>query len=239
MFTLAGSRILMASIIAAFVGLGSYVMQVETPRTSMAISPSNATSLAGAEIVVQVAVESATPVNAFAGELRFDSSKLEVARIDYNNSIADLWAEEPWYKNGDGTIGFAGGSTRPGGFTGSGNIITVTFRSKDAGVSAVEITRAQILQHDGLGTDTDVATPIDALFTFTAEVAPVVDENNRTTQVVVASENKNLDLSGDGKQSLADVSVFLQYLVTGNTAGDVNGDGRVSIADMSILLETF
>jgi hypothetical protein len=70
-------------------------------------------------------------------------------------------------------------------------------------------------------------------------VTPVVDENNRTTQVVVASENTTLDLSGDGTQSLADVSIFLQYLVTGNTAGDVNGDGRVSIADMSILLETF
>jgi hypothetical protein len=239
MFPLTASRILVASIIAAFIGLGSYVMQVEAPKTSMAISPNTATSLAGAEIVVHVVVESATPVNAFAGELQFDSTKLEVTRIDYNYSIADLWAEEPWYKNGDGTIGFAGGSTRIGGFTGSGNIITVTFRSKDAGVSTVEITRAQILKHDGLGTDTDIATPIDALFTVTAEVAPVVNESHRTTQVVVASKDKNLDLSGDGKQSLADVSVFLQYLVTGNTAGDVNGDGRVSIADMSILLETF
>lgn len=214
-------------------------MHVETPETSMAISPSSATSQTGADIVVHVVVESATPVNAFAGELRFDSTQLEVARIDYNNSIADLWAEEPWYKNGAGSIGFAGGSTRRGGFTGSGNIITVTFRSKGAGVSAVEIIRAQILKHDGLGTDTTVAPPIDALFTVTAEVAPVVDESHRTTQVVVASQDKNLDLSGDGKQSLADVSVFLQYLVSGNTAGDINGDGRVSIADMSILLETF
>lgn len=239
MFALTGGRILVASIIAAFIGLGSYVMQVEAPATSMAISPSSATSLAGTEIVVHVVVESATPVNAFAGELLFDSTKLEVARIDYNNSIADLWAEEPWYKNGDGTIGFAGGSTSQGGFTGSGNIITVTFRSKGAGVSAVEITRAQILKHDGLGTDTEVATPIDALFTITAEVAPMVADNQATTQVVVASEGKSLDLSGDGKQSLADVSVFLQHLVTGNTAGDINGDGRVSIADLSILLETF
>lgn len=230
---------MVASIIAAFIGLSSYVMQVEVPATSMAISPSSAMSLAGAEIVVQVVVESSIPVNAFAGELQFDSTKLEVARIDYNNSIADLWAEEPWYKNSDGTVGFAGGSTRAGGFTGSGTLITITFKSKVVGVSAIEITRAQILKHDGLGSDATIPPPIDALFTVTAEATPIVHMDQRTTQVVVTSTAVNIDLSGDGQQSLADVSVFLQHFVAGNLAGDLNEDGRVSLSDMSILLESF
>lgn len=239
MITLPGGRILVTSIIAAVIGLGSYVIQVEQPETSMTISPTNATGLVGSDIVVNVVVESVTPVNAFAGEIHFDSSKLEVASINYNNSIADLWAEEPWYKNGDGTIGFAGGSTRPGGFTGSDTIITVTFHTKEVGVSEVGITRAQILKHDGLGSEANITPQIDGLFTVTAEPAPAISTKKQTTQVVIASAGIDLDFSNDGRQSLADVSVFLQHLLTGNLAGDITGDGRVSLADLSILLETF
>lgn len=237
MLPLTFSRLLGASVVAAFIGLGSYFIHVSNPEATISVQPTTATASVGGEIKVHVVVESSTPVNAFAGELHFDPTQLAVSRIDYNNSIADLWAEKPWYENGAGTINFAGGSTQPGGFVGSGILITVAFTTKSAGVSAVEISKAQILRHDGLGSDIPLNEPVDALFTITPDAAPVIEITSDRTQVVVASEGVNLDLNNDGRVSLGDVSVFLQYLVTGDLRGDLNGDGRVSLTDMSILLD--
>ena len=70
----------------------------------------------GEQFQVRLIVESSVPVNAFAGDLSFNRDVLEVSRIDYNTSIADLWVKEPWYSNGEGTINFAGGTTKPGFF---------------------------------------------------------------------------------------------------------------------------
>jgi hypothetical protein len=227
--------VLAASIIAAFIGMGSYLFQPSVPQeATLSLSPTSATRTAGEVVTVDVTVSSPLPVNAFGGFIRFDPTLLAVEKIDYNNSIADLWAEAPWYENGDGTIQFAGGTTRAGGFTGDGTLLTITFRTRGAGAGSVEIERGQVLQHDGLGTEVPLATPIDALFTI--ETAPPT--TNPRTAVAVASQNRTLDLSGDGDQSLTDVSILLQYLLTGDERGDVNGDGVVSLADMSIVLET-
>lgn len=198
----------------------------------MSLTPTDATRAAGETVVVDVVVSSPLPVNAFGGLIRFDASLLTVERIDYNNYIADLWAEAPWYENGDGTISFAGGTTKSGGFSGEGTLLTITFRTRTAGAGVVEIARGQILQHDGLGTEAPLTTPIDALFTIEA----TVPTDNDRTAIAVASEDRTLDLSGDGKQSLADVSVFLQYFVTRDERGDINNDGSVSLADLSIIM---
>ncbi len=239
MFAIPGSRLLIAGVIAAFIGLGSYMLQVDDgERASMAISPDRAVSTEGGEIIVDVIVISPIPVNAFAGTVTFNPERLEVASIDYNNSIADLWAETPWYENGDGTVTFAGGSTRPGGFTGEGSLITITFRSKGPGESSVEIISAQILQHDGLGTDAPLATPIEAIFTITADVAPATPITSPTADVVISPKETPIDLNDDGKQSIADVSILMQHMITGDLSGDVNSDGRVSIADLSIILDS-
>lgn len=233
------SNFLIGAAIAAFVGLSSFLMRVDDPEASISISPNSATTASGKEIIVEVVVESTTPVNAFGGELSFDPDLLVVKRIDYNNSIADLWAEIPWYENGEGTINFAGGSTRSGGFSGKGTLLTIAFETKTPGVGAVKITSAQILKHDGLGTEVPLEKPIEALFIAADEntITPTMTIGNQTTEVAIASETTNLDLNGDGKQSIGDMSVMLQYLATGDQRGDINGDGRVSLTDASILLE--
>jgi len=225
-----------ASIIAAFIGLGSYFLDVSPPATTMTLTPPEARGSIGAPIVVAVVVRSDTPVNAFAGTVTFNPDILSVQSIDYNTSIADLWAEEPWYKNGDGTLGFAGGSTRTGGFTGEGTLLTITFTAKTPGKTALAVRDAQILQHDGLGTETTVNTPIDTLFTIDAAVAPTTAALPASSVIVRDNSLPSPDLNSDGRQSLADVSILMQYLLTGDPRGDLNGDGAVSLADLSLIL---
>ena len=75
-----------------------------------------------------------------------------------------MWAEKPWYENGAGTIKFIGGTTRKGGFFGTGSLITITFRAHGTGDAVVRVRDARILAHDGLGTDVPLGEPIDSLF---------------------------------------------------------------------------
>jgi hypothetical protein len=202
----------------------------------MLLTPSTTRGITGETIVVEVVVESEVPVNAFAGTVTFDPAVLAVASIDYNTSIADLWAEKPWYENGAGTVSFAGGSTKSGGFTGAGTLLTITFTGHTPGESPLVVENAQILQHDGLGSDTTVKTPIDTIFTIEADVAPTIPTSPETSVVVSDTLPPSTDLNGDGRQSIADVSILMQYLFTGDLRGDLNGDGQVSLADLSLIL---
>jgi hypothetical protein len=207
---------------------------------SVSLEPTSGVRTVGETFVTTLVVRSALPVNAFRGLVVFDTEKLEVQSIAYNTSIANLWAEEPWYSNGDGTINFTGGTTASGGFTGEGTLITVTFVAKASGNAAIKLADMQILQHDGLGTEAALATPIDSILSL--EPAQQAQETLLQTSVdgptvMIMSNIKTRDLNGDGKQTVADVSIFMVDLLSKNPRSDLNEDGIVNLADLSILTQ--
>jgi len=206
----------------------------------MRLSPETKTIIEGEHFVVEVIVDSTVPVNVFAGELTFNSQTLQVASIDYNTSIADLWAEEPWYSNGEGTLTFAGGTTKRGGFIGEDTLITITFRAHNQGAGSLAIKNAHILQHDGLGTEAQLAAPIDALFTVKTleeiEKVNLVQQSIAPSSYAVVRTPPTTDLNGDGKQSIADISIFMLNLGSQDARFDFNLDGTVNLKDFNILL---
>lgn len=235
------TRLLVASAAAALIGIGSFafgpLMFVPDPVADVRLEPQRGQVRTGDTFTMRVVVAAEVPVNVFQGALAFNPEQLTVESITYNTSVAGLWAEEPWYQNGDGTLGFAGGTTQPGGFTGEGQLIEVMFRAVAPGSSPVTLTEARILQHDGLGTDAPLPPSIDAIFTVEgeAERVRVIIDREVAAEVDVVPARAVTDLNGDGKQSLADTSIFMQHLVTQNLTSDFNGDGRVSLADLSVL----
>ncbi len=228
-----------ALVASALIGLltltGLYILPNMSASTAMTIAPATLTTLVDTTFTIQIVVTSATAVNAFAGRLSFDPDILTVTHIDYNTSIADLWAEEPWYNDGAGTVSFAGGSTHPGGFTGSDTLVTITFTAINSGDANVRLDQIQILQHDGLGTEAAASDTIDSVFTITptaeTELPPV-----EKTAVSVISPTTPLDLNNDTKITIADMSIFMLYLTTNDIRADFNSDGKVGTADLSILL---
>jgi hypothetical protein len=230
-----------AGAIMALLSTVSYFWVSQSDNTytaSMELVPTAAVLTLGENFQTSVVLGATTPINAFTGVVTFDPNQLQVAKIDYNTSIADLWAEEPWYKNGDGTIHFAGGTTDSGGFVGSGVVLTITFTSIGAGDAPVRITRAAVLRHDGFGTEATLEPSIDGLFTVTTNERTVVT-NDTVTTVSVRDTSLTGDLNGDGRVSIGDMSTFLTHLATGDSRGDLNGDGRVSVVDLSILVTQF
>ncbi len=242
MFNPAFTQLLIASIIAGVIGMSGFLLGtvvIEAP-VSIVLEPTNSTRVVGETFTTTLVIKSSIPVNVFRGLLVFDPEKLTVSSIDYNTSIADLWAEEPWYSNGDGTINFTGGTTKSGGFTGEGTLITVTFTARSTGKAKVRLSDMRVLQHDGLGTEASLSLPIESVFA----IEPILLSKETLFEsavegptVVVIPEAKNRDLNQDGKQTMADVSIFMTDIVSKNLRSDLNGDGTVNLEDLSILTQ--
>lgn len=232
---------LLASIIASLGLVGIFMTTImPTAPADMHVEPPQGSAVVGETFSIQIIVESQEPVNVFKGLLRFDPAVLQVESIDYNTSVADLWAVEPWYSNGEGTLNFIGGTTRPGGFVGEEALITVTFVTTEVGSTRLTMDEVRILRHDGLGTDAPITTPIDALFTIDqAELAQktVVQKTALGPELDVLPQAPSTDLNNDGKQTIADTSIFMSHLATQNLRSDFNMDGRVGIRDLSILMD--
>lgn len=241
--------ILPGSLIAsAIIGFLAIVGLIVLPLTrdsvaDMRIEPVSKTLTIGETFTVDVVVESSVPVNVFAGKLLFDNETLAVLSISYNTSIADLWAEEPWYSNGDGTVRFIGGTTHPGGFVGTDTLLSITFSTIKEGAGTLTIQDAQILQHDGLGTMATLAQPIDAIFTVEPDATTtprtnLVTEPTHSSSYSVVENPPSPDLNGDGKITITDASILLLNIGGGNKRYDLNGDGTVDLRDFNIVISS-
>lgn len=209
----------------------------------MFLDPQEGVFMQNEMITVNLLVRADTPVNVFSGEVNFDPKLLFVESIDYNTSLADLWALEPWYENGAGTLQFAGGTTRPGGFVGEEKLISVNFKALGQGEASLKLHNAHILAHDGFGTEIPLTDhPIDALFTLapekiTKETIFWKKETSRGSFSILA-EVKTTDINHDGKTNILDLSIFMIDLVKGGLRSDFNGDGKVNTKDLSIILDS-
>jgi Dockerin type I domain len=232
-------RLMVASAIAGFISVSVLMASLSGSLTRMNVNPTHGTTTLDATFIVTIDVDAEIPVNVFKGLMRFDATRLAIEKIDYNTSIADLWAEEPWYSNGDGTLSFIGGTTKEGGFKGNGSLITVTFKSIASGEATILLEDVRILQHDGLGTDALVAAPIDAIFNVAPEILDAQTINTDVgseNDVTILKLGQTTDLNGDGIQNIIDISIFMRHLSSQNTRSDFNGDGIVTTKDLSIIL---
>lgn len=229
---------------SVFIGLiailGITVIPIEIkPTTDIRIEPTNKAVVVHEIFEIEVIVESSVPVNVFAGELHFNPDVLMVKSIDYNTSIADLWAVLPWYSNGDGTLNFGGGTTLKNGFQGTDTLIKVTFETLREGEGIISMNTPRVLLHNGLGTDAQLPKPIDAILTVRkafSDEENLVIMSTKGTSYTVAQKIPSTDLNGDGKQSIADISIFMLNIAGNNSRYDFNLDGQVDLKDLNILL---
>lgn len=240
MFSFQLGRVLLGSVIVGALGIYAAIGLPLSNQTvpDISLSPALGTVVLNQSFAVDVLVTSDVPVNAYSGIVTFDPAVLSVSQIDYNTSIADLWVEEPWYSNDDGTVTFAGGTTATGGFTGSGSLVTITFAPRALGDAAITLTDAQLYEHDGFGTEVNLSDTIDALFTVTSltDRARVVAQKSEDRMVRIVATPPTPDLNQDGVVSLVDVSIFMLNFFGSDARFDFNQDGAINTSDLSILL---
>lgn len=203
-------------------------------EASIRIEPRIEALEVGDTVKVHIVVMSRVSLNAFGGDLTFNPKVLEVQSIDYNTSIADLWAVRPWYSNGDGTLNFGGGTTKAGGFNGEGHLIDITFKAIGEGDGSVILHNPQLLKHDGLGTGVPILEPVDS---FLSVNPPALARGpGSEARIEVVKEAPSPDLNNDGSINFADVSIMMFNLFGDTPRYDLNLDGRVTSADLEFLI---
>ncbi len=121
---------------------------------TLGIIPASGSYNIGEIFSVNVTVSSADqPLNAIDGIVTFPTGILEVSSLAKDNSVLNLWVEEPTYSNNTGKIAFSGVAVNPG-FTGaSGKVLKINFKVKKAGTAEVLFSAGSILANDGKGTN--------------------------------------------------------------------------------------
>ncbi len=91
-------------------------------------------------------------INNAEASIIYPSDIVEVVSLGYGSSIFTLWAEVPSFSNSNGVISFNGGIPNPG-YTGSGGVLSITFRAKKVGNASIALSGVAIRENDGLGTN--------------------------------------------------------------------------------------
>jgi len=165
-------RILFSVSLVFLFGVG--LVKPVWAAASLYLAPSAGTYTTGNTFSVEVKVNSGgVAINAADGTLVFDPNDLEVRSVSKENSVFNLWVQEPTFSNSLGTISFGGGKPTPG-FTGAaGTILTVVFRGKSTGTANVSFASGSVLADDGKGTNVLYNTGAGSYKLVTREITPV------------------------------------------------------------------
>ncbi len=149
---------------------------------TLGFSPSTVSRNIGDIFSVNVYVSSPNKsANAASGIVSFPQDKIEVISLSKSNSIVNLWVQEPSFSNTQGKVNFEGVILNPG-YTGiQGNVITVVFRAKSAGLANISFSSGSILANDGSGADI-----LDGMGTASFVVNSGINE-----KVIVPANNSN------------------------------------------------
>lgn len=181
---------------------------------------------------IDVNLNAREPVNAIGATIIFPPEQFEIVGISKRRSFLDLWTEETVIRESAGSIRFSGGTTRPGGMTGTSTVITLSVRAKKPGAAQLSITDLQVLAHDGKGTALDTnarSLSYDIAYPSSGGSTPV------TPSIEPGPAAPSADFDGSGRVTLVDISILTVRLVLPyDTRYDLDTNGSINLADISI-----
>ena len=188
-------------------------------RNTISITPNDTVYVAvGDTFSANIGIDSSDAINSIGGKLIVPENALETVEISFDNSLIDLWAVEPKITEGSDTVLFGGGIIHEEGFTGAGNIFTVTIQALASGDATISLRDPEMLAHDGTGTN---------LLTQKKDLVYHIREKDTPSP----------DLNSDGKITLMDINIlYFNTLKKDDPRYDLNGDGKVTLGDIRILL---
>lgn len=144
-------------VVLVLIGLGAAIVlgaPISAHAATLRLSPASGSYTVGHSFTVDVLVDSSDQaMNAAQGTITFPAGLLHVISVSTDNSIVNLWVEQPSFSNKNGQVDFQGVVVNPG-FSGTGGkIITITFQAVVAGTAPVKFSAGSVLANDGAGTE--------------------------------------------------------------------------------------
>jgi hypothetical protein len=145
---------------------------------NLVVSPSSVTTTVGKTFKVDIVVNNnLDAINAVSALLSFPKDALEVVSLSKSGSFITLWAEEPNFSNNNGTVSLEGVALNPGFNKATGNVLSVTFKAKQAGNVSVAVKEGSVLANDGNATDVLKTTGSALIYIYEVEVAEPKSES--------------------------------------------------------------
>jgi hypothetical protein len=176
--------------------------------------------MVGENVRISLNVTTKLPINAVGGTIVFPPEFLAVDTFSRENSIIDLWTEEPNFSNEHGTLHLSGGIIPKDIKEGDhGAILVTSFRALKAGKVTIGMKDGQLLAANGEGTNIFSGSSVFTLY--------IRDQGKSSP-----------DVNDDGMLSITDVNtLYLKTFGSYDAHYDLNGDGKVSWADVKMLIE--
>jgi hypothetical protein len=174
----------------------------------------------GETVTLQVIAEADEPINVIGATIAYPSTHIEVESLSRENSVIDLWSEEPEIQP-NGLIHFSGGILAEEGFIGNGTVLTLITRPIKEGTATIDFTETTMLAHDGTGKD-------------------VVCGNAPIILSIRPKSYPSPDVNGDKRVNLYDFGIVSARLFMGyERPYDLNLDGKITISDIAVLIRNF
>lgn len=172
----------------------------------------------GETVTLHVIANADEPVNVISATITYPTDLITVEYVSRENSIVDLWSEEPSIEDGSGTVHFSGGIVSDDGFLGNGTVITLNTKPKAPGNATIEFADTKMLAHDGTGME-------------------VACGSSPITLSIRPETYPSPDINGDKRVNLYDFGIvsarlFMAY----QRPYDLNLDGKIDVGDIGVLL---
>jgi hypothetical protein len=179
-----------------FLALFLFVPSIAS-AANLVISPSSKTVNLGEIFTINVNVSSPNEnINAVSGNIKYNSSNLDVVSVSKASSIIDFWSQEPTFSNQTGTINFEGVALSTGYQGSAGNVVTITLKSKKTGNTLMDILSGSVLANDGYGTDVTDALIDGTINVLSGSIEEEEEESVDTTPkgiIIKSSTHPNED----------------------------------------------
>lgn len=223
-------------LIAAVTGL--LLAGVTSSQSStLILQPSRDVVIVGETFYIDVYVDAKTAINAVEVEISYPEHLLSIDSLRQGESVLTIWTEEPHVRGG--RIYLSGGTFRRG-FTGKHRIISVAAQATSAGIIRISPESIRFLAGDGTGEQVPLSlarSKAIQMYAFTSQEAASAD-NSRVIEGD-REERRLTDLTGDGRVTMQDISIFMAAWSSGSPVYDFTGDGRMTFRDFSIILADF
>lgn len=215
------NRIKIALAVPVIFLVASSLSLVGNPDKMFLISKDNTFVEIGETVFLQVLAKADEPVNVISGSIVVPSQYTTIENISRENSIIDLWTQEPIITEDESKIFFSGGIISDSGFTGTGVLFEIVLKPTQEGTIEIYFEDSKMLAHDGTG------------FEVTCGDTPV-------TLSIRPKEHPTPDVNGDKSVNLFDFGIvsarlFMAY----ERPYDLNLDGKITIADIGVLIANF
>lgn len=135
--------------------LSFFIFVPRVQAATLYLSPNTGTFAQGTHFTMSVMVSTNQAMNGVDAVVQFPTNKLQVISVSKQNSIFNLWVQEPSFSNLGpvGTVHFQGVALNPGFIGSEGKVLDIIFRVKDTGPADITYGNGAVLANDGRGTN--------------------------------------------------------------------------------------